>query len=491
METAALIFITALIAFVALFLSWKKKGQNLPPGPIGLPFVGYIPFLTNKPYVKLQELAKIYGPVYRIQMGSKPVVVLCDFQTIKNAFANDDFMGRPPDFFNDLSEDTLRTGAFLDLPWKEQRRFCLHMLRDLGFGKTRMEELLKEEILEFLQCIEDYHGSPVKLAELLTSSTSNNIAALIFGRVLKLSDPKRQKLDNELNEVGRIAGALFWQIFFPWIAAVMTFFNLGDKGKLSRALAEVKKYCREEMEDHEKTLDPNNIRDFVDGYLLEIKKKADEPNTTFKRGVLPDIARGFFGAGSETVRLSVEWTMLVCAAFPEVQMKIQQEIDDVIGQERFPTRTDHLQMPYTEAVILELGRWKTILPLNIMRRTLKDTELNGYFIPKNTHILAVIWAVHHDKKLWGNDTDVFRPERFLSEDGKKVIKPEYYIPFSIGKRACPGKSFAEVEVFLYVTALLQKFNVSMPPGTRPDLEGILGIGLQPKRLELILKLRKR
>ncbi|KFM72917.1 Cytochrome P450 2A9, partial [Stegodyphus mimosarum] len=119
------------------------------------------------------------------------------------------------------------------------------MLRDLGFGKTRMEELLKEEILEFLRCIEDYHGSPVKLADLLTSSTSNNIAALIFGKVLKPSDPKRQKLNYDLNEVGRIAGALFWQIFFPWIAAIMTFFNLGDKRKLSRALAEVKKYCRE------------------------------------------------------------------------------------------------------------------------------------------------------------------------------------------------------------------------------------------------------
>ncbi|XP_035217943.1 cytochrome P450 18a1-like [Stegodyphus dumicola] len=490
METTTLIFFTVLIALVSLFISWKKRGQHPLPGPTGLPLIGYIPFMTKKPYIKLQQLGKIYGPVYRIQLGSQNVVVLCDFQSMKDAFASDAFMGRPADLPFELSEETIRTGAFLDLPWKEQRRFSLHMLRDLGFGKTRMEEHIKEEILELLQRIEDYHESPVKIGELLTPSMSNNIASLVFGKRLKPDDPKRKKLDKLVNEVGRLAGTLSWQIFFPWIRAFMSFFNLGNKGKLSRALSEMKRYCREEIEKHEQTLDPTNLRDFMDGYLLEIKKRADDPDTSFTKAVLADLSRAFFGAGSETVRVSVEWILLLCVAFPEVQIKIQQEIDDVVGRERFPTRADNLEMPFTEAVILEMNRWKTIVPLNLMRYTLKDTELNGYFIPKHSRVLAVTYAVHHDKKLWGNDTAVFRPERFLSEDGTKVVKPEYYIPFSIGKRSCPGKSLAEVEVFLYVTAILQKFDVFMPPGKVPDLEGVLGITLQPKRQELIFKLRQ-
>ncbi|GBM87898.1 Cytochrome P450 1A1 [Araneus ventricosus] len=123
--------------------------------------------------------------------------------------------------------------------------------------------------------------------------------------------------------------------------------------------------------------------------------------------------------------------LLVCVAYPEVQKKIHSEIDEVIGQERFPTRNDHLSMPFTEAAIAELMRWKTIVPLNIMRYTLGDTELKGYFIPKHTRVLSVTWAVDHDTKLWGKDVHEYKPERFLSQDGSTVVKPEYAIPFSI------------------------------------------------------------
>ncbi|GBM52074.1 Cytochrome P450 2A8 [Araneus ventricosus] len=124
---------------------------------------------------------------------------------------------------------------------------------------------------------------------------------------------------------------------------------------------------RKEIQEHEKTLDPNNIRDFVDGYLLEIQKKSGDPKTTFRKEVLADLSRAFFAAGSETVRMTVDWMLLVCATYPEVQKKIHSEIDEVLGQERFPTRNDHLSMPFTEAAIAELMRWKTTVPLNIMR----------------------------------------------------------------------------------------------------------------------------
>ncbi|XP_035204797.1 cytochrome P450 18a1-like [Stegodyphus dumicola] len=350
--------------------------------------------------------------------------------------------------------------------------------------------LLQDEILELLQSIQDHHESPIAVTELLTASMSNNISSLIFGKRLKADNPKRQKLDKLVNEIGRLGEALSWQAFFPWIRAFMSFCNIGDRGKLSKANSELRNFCRKEIEEHERTLDPTNIRDYIDGYLIEIKKRADDPDSTFTKEVLVDMARGFLIAGGDTARVSVEWLVLLCAAFPEVQIKIQKEIDDVIGQERFPTRADYLQMPYTEAVILETNRWKTIAPLNVMRATLKDTELNGYFIPKHSQVLAILYAVHYDKKLWGNDTDVFRPERFLSEDGKRVIKPEYHIPFSIGKRSCPGVPLAEMEVFIYLTAILQKFDVFMPAGKVPDLEGFLGLTFQPKKQEFIFKLRQ-
>ncbi|XP_035218553.1 cytochrome P450 18a1-like, partial [Stegodyphus dumicola] len=279
-------------------MAWVRSwsGQPYCSIPWARPIIDVQGYITAKDYGAIFDdhvHSKNFAPQL-IQLGSYSVVVLCDFQSIKDAFANDVFMGRPLDIPFELSEDTLRTGAILGMPWKEQRRFSLHMFRDLGFGKTRMEEHIKEEILELLQRMEDYHGSPIKIAELLAPSMSNNITSLIFGKRLKPDDPKRQKLDKLINEVGRLAGALSWQMFFPWIRTFVSFFNIGNKAKLSRCLLEMKAFVRKELEEHEKTLDPNNIRDFMDGYLLEIKKKADDPDTSFTKEVLTDLSRAFF-----------------------------------------------------------------------------------------------------------------------------------------------------------------------------------------------------
>ncbi|GFY75839.1 cytochrome P450 18a1 [Trichonephila inaurata madagascariensis] len=459
------------------------------PGPIGLPIVGYIPFMTRKPYIKLTELSKTYGPIYKVQLGSINMLIITDYELMKEAFSKDAFMGRPPDLPFELSDVTIRSGAFNEMPWKEQRRFSMHMLRELGFGKTKMEEHLKEEIQELLQRMTKHVGKPTKLSDLLAPSMSNNIASLLFGNRLKYDDPQRKKLDQSLRDIGRLVGATSWQIFFPSLSKFLNYLNVGGKGKLSVMLNEVKDYCRKELKEHEETLDPNNIRDFMDGYLLEIQKKCNDPNTTFKKEVLLDLARAFFGAGSDTVRVTVDWMLLVSAAYPQVQKRIQAEIDEVIGPDRFPTWQDRLSMPFTEAAIIELMRWRTIVPLNAMRYTLHNSELNGYFIPKHMHVLGILWAVDHDTKLWGNDVDEYKPERMLSEDGKRVVKPEHAIPFSVGKRSCPGKSFAEVEVFLYLVAILQKFEISAPSGKEIDLEADLGISLQPRRQDLCLKLR--
>ncbi|GFY49996.1 cytochrome P450 2C28 [Trichonephila inaurata madagascariensis] len=451
MDATTYIIISFFVVLVTLWLTSGKKAKKRLPGPIGLPIVGYIPFMTRKPYVKLTELSKVYGPVYSVRLGSVNVVIITDYELMKEAFAKDAFMGRPPNFPIELSEDTIKTGALSGLPWKEQKRFSVHMLRDLGFGK-------------------DENGR--------THQGRNS-------RIVRTHN-----LDRLLKEVGRLAGSLTWLAFFPSIKRIVDYFNIGNKGRLVRVLREVTDYCRNEIKKHEETLDPNIIRDFVDGYLLEIQKRANDPDSTFKKDVLTDLSRAFFGAGSETVRVTVDWLLLVCAAHPEVQKKILAEIDDVIGRDRFPTWQDRPNMPFTEAAITELMRWRTIVPLNLIRYTLQDSELNGYYIPKNSHVLPVLWAVDNNEKHWGVDVKEYKPERFLSEDGRKVIKPEYAIPFSVGKRSCPGKTLAEIEIFQYLVAILQKFEISTPQGKEIDFEGELGLAFQPKRQDLCLKLRQ-
>ncbi|GBM39901.1 hypothetical protein AVEN_250222-1 [Araneus ventricosus] len=64
--------------------------------------------------------------------------------------------------------------------------------------------------------------------------------------------------------------------------------------------------------------------------------------------------------------------------------------------------------------------------------TLADTHVAGYDIPAGTLVMANFWAVHHDPRHW-KDPESFKPERFLTSDGKSVVKSPHYMPFSIGK----------------------------------------------------------
>ncbi len=116
--------------------------------------------------------------------------------------------------------------------------------------------------------------------------------------------------------------------------------------------------------------------------------------------------------------------------YHDIQDKVQQELDTVIGGNRLPEWKDRQGLPYTEAVFLEIQRIRTVLPLGVPHEASQDTKLNGYDIPKGSLVFANIWAAHNDPEVW-SEPDQFKPERFLNENGKLQHREEL-IPFSIG-----------------------------------------------------------
>ncbi|KGL82778.1 Cytochrome P450 2J6, partial [Tinamus guttatus] len=108
---------------------------------------------------------------------------------------------------------------------------------------------------------------------------------------------------------------------------------------------------------------------------------------------------------------------------------------------------------YTNAVVHEVQRFSNILPVGVPRMTTRDTLLGGFLVPKGTLLMTSLNSVLMDKE-W-ETPDAFNPEHFL-KDGQ-FCRREAFIPFSLGKRTCPGEQLARAEIFLFFTALLQKF----------------------------------
>ena len=151
-------------------------------------------------------------------------------------------------------------------------------------------------------------------------------------------------------------------------------------------------------------------------------------------------------------------------AYPEVQKRAQAELDAVVGQSRVPTFSDAPSLPYVQAMVKEILRWRPVLPLALPHVTTEDDWYEGMFIPKGTMCLANLWQCHLDSEYYGEDAASFNPERFLDAHGKIIpgladTREEGHIAYGLGRRACIGKHAANESLFIYIATILWAANL--------------------------------
>lgn len=227
------------------------------------------------------------------------------------------------------------------------------------------------------------------------------------------------------------------------------------------------------INEHKEGFDEENIRDVIDEFLKHMKHKEHD---SFHDRQLLQFIRDLFVAGSETTSSTLRWSFLCLALYPHFQEKLFKEITNVIGESGTPSMNHRDKMPYMRAFIHEIMRHRTLVIVAIPHRTTENVSLAGYRIPKNTAVVPNIWAVHNNPEYFVNPSK-FEPERFLDEEGKFVTDP-HVIPFSIGPRYCLGEQLARMEIFLFLTSIVQKFHiVADKEKPLPSLDGGCMLGL--------------
>ena len=199
----------------------------------------------------------------------------------------------------------------------------------------------------------------------------------------------------------------------------------------------------------------------------------------------------FTGAGTEFPRLILHWCLLYMITHPDIQTKIQQEIDEVVGKEAEQIDLSYRgKLPFTEACINEILRHSspTTLPA-VPYATIKDTTLEGYFIPQNTPVIVSYYSLCRDERYW-EKPEQFNPYRFLDENGKlkKEILDKFY-PFGMGARRCIGESLGKLQIFLFFTNLMHKCKFEKVSGDKLSLEPQPGVFMHPKNYKVLVKPR--
>ncbi|XP_070567863.1 cytochrome P450 2U1-like [Ptychodera flava] len=483
----------ATIVFAVRFL---HRQYQLPPGPWGLPFVGCLFHLGKRPEKTFNDWVKVYGNLFSVRLGTELVVILNSQQAIKDAYIKNasTFSARPS---NTVNARLSNRKGLIDAPWpdwKSVRTLSTKILQDLGISRTSTEQRIYEESEYLLNALRQLNGVPTDVSHVLMNAVSNIMCSIVFGRRFDYDDQdfKDLLLSNHVVMTKLQGSALLTFIPILWYAPMPFKKELHHHYK--KLVDDVKTIIKKFR--HASKNKPLS-ESFVNAYMTrEEEYRNSKPESKYiKQHFLGDQEHlhmtvvNLFAAGTHTTAIGLLWTILFLCLNQDIQERCFNEIKDNIGLENAPSYSDKQKLPYIEAVIMEVHRRASIVPLGLLHAVSDDVEVYGYTIPKGTMVMSNLWAVHKDEKNWERPEE-FDPSRFL--DGHdEIVNSERILPFSIGPRDCVGSQLAKIEFFLFLTRLLQVFKFQLPDDVRPSLDGNPGLVNTPDDFKVIASIRKQ
>ncbi|XP_008108975.2 cytochrome P450 2D14 [Anolis carolinensis] len=475
------------LLFLALSLLFdhvkrRKPPNRFPPGPTPLPFFGNVLlFLRKKPVVFFKSLQKKYGPVVSFQFGWINIIMLSGFKIVKEAHGPkaENFVDRSPfPLFSMLGRGKKCQGVLVATcsdGWREQRKFIVSSLKNFGVGKKSIEKRICEEARYLCSEFSSKEGSLFDPQTLVNRAVGNIFCLIALGDRFDYNDENFIKIMH-LTE-GLLTGVAKNLIQFIFLGSWFSYIP-GPHHKVKQTFEAYRAFIIEIINEHKKTRDPTCPRDLTDAFLEEIEKAKGNPESSFNEPNLVVLLCEMLGVGVETTAATMRWGLLCMILHPDIQKKVQDEIDAVIGRTKSPTMEDQPNMPYTTAVIYEIQRWADIAPYTIPYVAQKDTEIGKFIIPKDTIVFTNLSSVLKDETVWEKPHE-FYPENFLDANGQ-LVKREAFLPFSIGRHACPGEQLAKAELFIFFTSILQHFTLCSPKNSpRPTDERVYAITVNP------------
>ncbi|KAM3937241.1 cytochrome P450 2J2-like [Leptodactylus fuscus] len=476
-QQVLLTFVFFLIFGKYLQLRWKAR--SFPPGPSPLPLIGNLWTMRfNLHPETLSKLAKDYGNIYTLWLGETPFIILHGYKTVKNAIIShsEEMSGRP--ITNLMKDMTHGKGIVVSNghSWKQQRRFGLMTLRNLGLGKRGIEARIQDEAQSLVEILQAQNGKPIDASNFIVHAVANVISAVVFGHRFSIDDPTFQKLV-EINHalidsLGSKSAILYDS--FPWLMKHLP----GPHQRAFQNHEYMSNFVRNEIRIHQQTESPEEPDDVIYHYLAQITKTNSDPDSTYDMANLLQVVVDLFTAGTETTATTLQWAIMLMLAFPDIQEKIHKELDEVLQDSSAITYEDRRRLPYINAVIHEIQRFANIAGTGTLRRNIRDITLDGYSIKKDTNILPNLDSVLHDPQYWETPYK-FNPKHFLDKDGN-FKSNEAFLPFSAGHRVCMGEQLARFELSIFFITLLRAFRFQLPEGvTEVNTSYVAKVTLHP------------
>lgn len=479
----------------------SKTIAQRPPGPKPYPIVGNLPCLDGYavPYQAFDDLAKKFGSIISLRLGSVPTVVVNGIENIKEVLiAKASHFDSRPNFrrYHDLFSGNKQNCKYLHRTnfrnkknisdfnwnlmffypifialafcnWSDLQKMRRDMLTQHSFPRNysiryqHLNEIITNQMHTMLGDIKMHHGSglPIEIKPIILDACANIFTQYYCSRGFASTDSHFKQMIRNFDQI-------FWEVNQGYAADFLPFllpFHAKNLKRMETCTHEIRQFILENIIvdrcDH--WMDCNDGHsDYVESLIGHVQQNL-EPKMEWETALfaLEDILGGHSATGNFLVKV-----FGFIGQQPEVQSKIQAEIDATLakkttGNTHSIELSDRNQMPYTEAVIMEALR--LIASPIVPHVASQDSTIGGYLIEKDSLIFLNNYNLSMSAELWDEPTK-FKPERFIQNG--HVVKPDHFLPFGAGRRSCMGYKMVQFLSFSVIASFMQHFDMRPPTG---------------------------
>ncbi|THV05841.1 cytochrome P450 [Dendrothele bispora CBS 962.96] len=441
----------ALLLFLTFYYFRSVRVGHYPPGPRGFPVLGNLFQLDNvKPWHTFVKWKELYGPMIYLNIAGQPMVILNSRKVAEDLFDHrgSNYIDRHRFIVLEKTtgDSNIASMGFTER-WRKMRRASEHAL-----GVKILSNYHHTQTSESILLVHGIMNQPhTWLSQIKRASSSTSLSTVYGLPSLDLHDPTIAFMNDFVDCMDRVAAP------GNYLVNMLPFLNHFPRwmAKWKRDAEKNYKIFTSKFENmflriKDETVTGNEQQPSFCVNLAENQKQhgMSDRDCAWLAGVL-------YAAGHETTSATMAWFVFSMIQFPQVQVCAHEELDRVVGQSRLPSFADIKHLPYIQALVKEVLRWKPALPVGVPHVPIQDDYYEGYLIPKGTICIPSIWSINRDPEVYGSDADEFRPERHLDNNGRlKDERNEGHVTYGFGQRICVGRHFANNGLFIQIAMIL-------------------------------------
>ncbi|KAF7727034.1 cytochrome P450 1B1 [Apophysomyces ossiformis] len=467
------------VAAAALLKTWKSVSSSTLdlPGPTGWPIVGNLFQLGENWSETFARWSRTFGPVYKVRLGNRDVVVVNTVEAAKALFLDQGsaYTSRPYFYtfhgvFTNHAAPTIGTSFWNDSTRRKRRAVATAMNKPKVQSYVPIIEAEAHALVKEIYIMSQAGQIPLDPYTYFQRLALNTSLEVHFGT--RLGDVE-DSLFKEVAEVtAKVAGVRAvtgsLQDYLPILRYIPN----------NKASAQAANYGRRRkvFMDH-----------FLDEVIERVKRNEDipcimssilrDPENDLSRPEMDSISASMVSAGLDTFANTMIWSVGLLAARPDIQEKAQKAIEAVYG--------DRAPDPYEEKVEY----------ISLPRATTADSIWNGVVIPSGSTIFMNAWALNFDDTVFDSPWE-FRPERYMKDD----LQGTNLFAFGLGRRMCPGVHLASREMYVSFLYVLYYFNIRKSDDVQEqdyDIHPLTGVhkaqafSVAPKRFKVVFEPRNQ